>query len=41
MIQNARLGAIATSYKDQRNGSDYVQLLESSFKEINEILLKK
>ncbi|XP_046427567.1 carnitine O-palmitoyltransferase 2, mitochondrial [Neodiprion virginianus] len=41
MIQDNRLGAVATSYQDQRNTSDYIQNLKSAIKDIHNIFLAK
>ncbi|KAG7201978.1 hypothetical protein KM043_004673 [Ampulex compressa] len=38
MIQDRRLGAIVTSYKAQRNASDYVKGLEDAFISIHKVL---
>ncbi|XP_012277606.1 carnitine O-palmitoyltransferase 2, mitochondrial [Orussus abietinus] len=38
MIQDQKLGAMVTSYKGQRNGSDYISCLHSAFNDIHRVL---
>ncbi|XP_014214245.1 carnitine O-palmitoyltransferase 2, mitochondrial isoform X2 [Copidosoma floridanum] len=41
MIQDRRLGAVVTSYRDKRSAKEYVDSLEESFKDIHKVLLSR
>lgn len=41
MIQDNKLGVVVTSYHKHRSAHDYVNCLESSFKDIHKVLLSK